>query len=208
MHPVRRTLPTQPRPWPKLTEPVTIVWKVPESYRLCSYGEVQEHDRRQRWFVRRIALIVLCLLVSYPLSLIFWQAALRQYPGPVTDLVGEGLAVVAIPLQLATVFVPPLGGWCESYDQWCVQWLRSRPEALTPVISASLVSLALLWLLALYALSPVLSWLLARCCGFDHTPVFTSQMYFVYGPLEWLADRSQTLRRFYQIYFEVQEELD
>lgn len=208
MHPVRRTLQTGPRPWPKLNEPVTIIWKRPASYRLITYGELQEQDRRERWCVRRIVSIALCLLVSYPLSLIFWQVVLRQHPGPVNDLIGEGLSVLAIPLQVATWVMPPLESWLADYEQWCASWMRTRPEALVPAVSMSLLSMSLLWLFALYALSPIASWFLARFCGFDHLPLFTSQMYFVYGPLEWLADRSQTLRRFYQIYFEVQEELD
>ncbi|MBI1348868.1 hypothetical protein GC163_21565 [bacterium] len=200
--------PYQPRPWPKLTEPVTIVWKRPAAYRLCSYGELQTQARNERWFVRRIVFIVMALLVSYPLSLIFWQETCQVHPGPVTNLLAEGLAVLAIPLDLANFLVPGLERWRNAYALQCQRWLKSSPEGILPLFSAGLVSLSLFWLFMLYAVSPMGSWLLARLCGFDHMDLFTSQMGFVYRPLEWLVDRSQTLKRFYQIYFEVQEELD
>ncbi len=190
-------------------EHLSVVWVQPKSYRLCSYGEVAEAQRRERWWFRRIGLLLVALCICYPLSIGFWRAVLRVYPGAIATAVDPVVDLLTLPISLVCALAcPPLTWLMRQYEEGCVRWLQGTGHGVVPSATASLAATVVLVVIWCYALSPIAYWMLARFCGFAHLPHVTMQMEWVYSPLQWIVNRSRTAYAFYTQYFELQEELD
>jgi hypothetical protein len=181
--------------------PTTVLWKLPASYRVISYGDIAQEERRRRWIVRRWTAAVVALVVSYVLASGPWLAAVRTGAIPAAGLPAQAISTWFLPVTALRAEVRTLDRTLRPYDELCNTLLteRSLTGQLRP--NALWWTWVGLWLAAAYALSPVPVWYAACLFGIEREPTVTSVMSVVFAPLVVLVDFSRTVREFYEAYY-------
>jgi hypothetical protein len=186
----------------------TILWKLPDSYRCLSYGDITQEERRLRWIARRWITVIALLLCSYVMASGPWMAAIRTGSIPAAGLPARAIEISFLPLKVACHLCPPMGlalrPWhelCDSVFMRKTTTGRSQPAPLWWAWVAA-------WVAAAYALSPVPTWLAACLFGIERSPPVSELMGIVFAPLVVLADFSTNVREFYEAYGDWREAID
>jgi hypothetical protein len=218
--------PQQPRSWSAVSTGTgeaaqaadRILHRQASVHRLVSHGEIREHHTRQRWWLRRVALVLILLMIAGPINHGFYHALVRHQVLAARPAMAETVAWGMLPLQTlcavaaSTDFPPAIAaaqtveaasslveGICDGFVQ-----LALGKQALS---FWALLALPLL-IVAGYSLSPGPVWWGFRLCAVEFMAYTYRFMEFLYAPLAWLVDRSHTVRGFYEAYYDGMEWID
>ncbi|HUQ70752.1 MAG TPA: hypothetical protein VM165_14580 [Planctomycetaceae bacterium] len=191
-----------------LRGPTKVLWKLPASYRVLSYGDVAQEERRHRWIARRWAAAVVLLVASYVLASGPWLAAVRTNAIPSAGLPARIIGISFLPVNLARFECQPFHWALVPYDRLCDSLFTKQSLAGGWRPNALWWTWVGVWAAVAYVLSPVPVWFAACLCAIERQPGVALAMSVVFAPLSVLADFSRTVREFYETYGDWQEALD
>uniref|UniRef100_A0A7C2NUB4 Uncharacterized protein n=1 Tax=Schlesneria paludicola TaxID=360056 RepID=A0A7C2NUB4_9PLAN len=185
-----------------------MLWKLPDSYRVISYGDLAQEERRLRWLIRRWVAAVVTVVASYVLASGPWLVAVRVNAIPATGIPAQVIEASFLPVTAVRDVCRPLDRMLRPYDRLCRALCTRQAVADVWRPTALWWAWVGVWLSAAYALSPVPVWFAACLLAIERQPGVTTAMHIVFAPLVVLAEFSRTVREFYETYGDWREALD